>query len=103
MKTAFSCQTKWGVIEINEFDYNFFELTLIDHRNWKLSGYKFSETQNRYIKEEIGEVPNMFLRKFINWAGDSTGKNMIKKIDVENNVKRLDLIGEFIDLLTGGI
>lgn len=76
MKMAFSCPTKWGNIEIKEFDYNFFELTLLDRKNWKLSGFKFSETQNQYIKEEIG---------------------------VENNVKRLDLIEEFIDLLTGGI
>lgn len=96
-------------IEIGENDYAWYEIYLVDRNVWTLVGVNFDEKERcirkKYLfTEDFSEkLPeNIRLNKFLNWAYREPGRNLVKKIEVDNKLKKLDLIEEFIDLLRWG-
>lgn len=82
-------------------DFAFFELRLLDSENWDLIAFNFNEHEFFYSRTYFKFInPKIDVLLFVNWARIENGKNLIKTISIENRLKNLDLIEEFINALT---
>lgn len=87
---------EWVSVEIKPDDYCYFRIERRFGPSWWLIGMNpKSEPKYHWKYEEIGEMSDLDLRRFVEWAKQEKGS---KIIEVKAICSSFDIIGEMLNL-----